>query len=32
MDLVEALAKDPDLDGFEGIGIVVQAYQKRCPM
>ena len=31
MDLVEALAKDPDLDGFEGIGIVVQAYQKRCP-
>lgn len=31
MDLVEALANDPDLDGFEGIGIVVQAYQKRCP-
>ncbi|PRP71335.1 trifunctional transcriptional regulator/proline dehydrogenase/L-glutamate gamma-semialdehyde dehydrogenase [Chromobacterium amazonense] len=31
MDLVEALADDPDLKGFEGIGIVVQAYQKRCP-
>ncbi|MEO2215911.1 trifunctional transcriptional regulator/proline dehydrogenase/L-glutamate gamma-semialdehyde dehydrogenase [Chromobacterium vaccinii] len=31
MDLVEALANDPDLNGFEGIGIVVQAYQKRCP-
>ena len=31
LDLVEALANDPDLDGFEGIGIVVQAYQKRCP-
>ena len=31
MDLVEALAHDPDLKGFEGIGIVVQAYQKRCP-
>ncbi|WP_440029782.1 trifunctional transcriptional regulator/proline dehydrogenase/L-glutamate gamma-semialdehyde dehydrogenase [Chromobacterium amazonense] len=31
MDLVEALANDPDLKGFEGIGIVVQAYQKRCP-
>ncbi|RKQ57095.1 L-proline dehydrogenase /delta-1-pyrroline-5-carboxylate dehydrogenase [Vogesella indigofera] len=31
LDLIEALANDPDLDGFEGIGIVVQAYQKRCP-
>ncbi|OHX14377.1 trifunctional transcriptional regulator/proline dehydrogenase/L-glutamate gamma-semialdehyde dehydrogenase [Chromobacterium sphagni] len=31
MDLVEALANDPDLKDFEGIGIVVQAYQKRCP-
>ena len=31
MDLVEALANDPDLAGFDGIGIVVQAYQKRCP-
>ncbi|OQS11924.1 trifunctional transcriptional regulator/proline dehydrogenase/L-glutamate gamma-semialdehyde dehydrogenase [Chromobacterium violaceum] len=31
MDLVEVLANDADLNGFEGIGIVVQAYQKRCP-
>ncbi|OEZ61232.1 trifunctional transcriptional regulator/proline dehydrogenase/L-glutamate gamma-semialdehyde dehydrogenase [Duganella sp. HH105] len=31
LDLVEALAHDPELAGFEGIGIVVQAYQKRCP-
>ncbi|WP_215777104.1 trifunctional transcriptional regulator/proline dehydrogenase/L-glutamate gamma-semialdehyde dehydrogenase [Paludibacterium sp. B53371] len=31
LDLVEALARDPDLAGFKGIGIVVQAYQKRCP-
>lgn len=31
LDLIEALIKDPDLQGFKGIGIVVQAYQKRCP-
>ena len=31
LDMLEALAFDPDLDGFEGIGLVVQAYQKRCP-
>lgn len=31
LDLMEALAFDKDLDGFEGIGFVVQAYQKRCP-
>lgn len=31
LDLVEALALDADLAGFKGIGIVVQAYQKRCP-
>lgn len=31
LDLLEALARDPDLAGFEGIGYVVQAYQKRCP-
>ncbi len=31
LDLIEALAQDPDLAGFDGIGIVVQAYQKRCP-
>ncbi|SEO29427.1 L-proline dehydrogenase /delta-1-pyrroline-5-carboxylate dehydrogenase [Duganella sp. CF517] len=31
LDLMEALAYDPELAGFEGIGFVVQAYQKRCP-
>ncbi len=31
LDLIEALALDADLAGFKGIGIVVQAYQKRCP-
>ena len=31
LDLMEALAFDPDLEGFAGIGFVVQAYQKRCP-
>lgn len=31
LDLIEALAFDTDLAGFEGLGIVVQAYQKRCP-
>ncbi len=31
LDLLEALAFDGDLAGFDGIGFVVQAYQKRCP-
>ncbi|WP_028534804.1 bifunctional proline dehydrogenase/L-glutamate gamma-semialdehyde dehydrogenase PutA [Paludibacterium yongneupense] len=31
LDVIEALALDPDLAGFDGIGIVVQAYQKRSP-
>jgi len=31
LDLIEALAVDPDLAGFDGLGIVIQAYQKRCP-
>jgi RHH-type proline utilization regulon transcriptional repressor/proline dehydrogenase/delta 1-pyrroline-5-carboxylate dehydrogenase len=31
LDMIEALALDPDLAGFNGIGIVVQAYQKRAP-
>jgi RHH-type proline utilization regulon transcriptional repressor/proline dehydrogenase/delta 1-pyrroline-5-carboxylate dehydrogenase len=31
LDLIEALAFDPELAGFEGLGIVIQAYQKRCP-
>ncbi len=31
LDLMEALAFDEQLSGFDGIGFVVQAYQKRCP-
>ncbi|WP_181708092.1 trifunctional transcriptional regulator/proline dehydrogenase/L-glutamate gamma-semialdehyde dehydrogenase [Chthonobacter rhizosphaerae] len=31
LDLLEALCFDPDLKGWNGIGFVVQAYQKRCP-
>ena len=31
LDLMEALAFDPDLAGFQGLGYVVQGYQKRCP-
>ncbi len=32
LDLLEALALDPDLAGWDGLGFVVQAYGKRCPM
>jgi RHH-type proline utilization regulon transcriptional repressor/proline dehydrogenase/delta 1-pyrroline-5-carboxylate dehydrogenase len=32
LDLLEALALDPDLVGWQGLGFVVQAYGKRCPM
>jgi RHH-type proline utilization regulon transcriptional repressor/proline dehydrogenase/delta 1-pyrroline-5-carboxylate dehydrogenase len=32
LDLLEALATDPDLAGWNGLGFVVQAYGKRCPM
>ncbi len=31
LDLLEALALDPDLAGWDGIGFVLQAYGKRCP-
>jgi RHH-type proline utilization regulon transcriptional repressor/proline dehydrogenase/delta 1-pyrroline-5-carboxylate dehydrogenase len=31
LDMLEALAFDPSFAGFDGIGLVVQAYQKRCP-
>ncbi|MGS0741735.1 trifunctional transcriptional regulator/proline dehydrogenase/L-glutamate gamma-semialdehyde dehydrogenase [Glaciimonas sp. GG7] len=31
LDLMEALAFDPELAGFQGLGYVVQGYQKRCP-
>ncbi|MDZ7786797.1 MAG: bifunctional proline dehydrogenase/L-glutamate gamma-semialdehyde dehydrogenase PutA [Halofilum sp. (in: g-proteobacteria)] len=29
MDVLEALATDPDLSGWDGLGIAIQAYQKR---
>ncbi len=31
LDLLEALACDSDLAGWNGIGLVIQAYGKRCP-
>jgi len=31
LDLIEALAFDPDLAQYDGLGVVVQAYQKRSP-
>jgi len=31
LDILEALALDPDLAGWNGLGFVVQAYGKRCP-
>ncbi|WP_439596286.1 trifunctional transcriptional regulator/proline dehydrogenase/L-glutamate gamma-semialdehyde dehydrogenase [Falsiroseomonas sp.] len=31
LDLLEALCLDPQLAGWNGIGFVVQAYQKRAP-
>ncbi|WP_408586007.1 trifunctional transcriptional regulator/proline dehydrogenase/L-glutamate gamma-semialdehyde dehydrogenase [Novosphingobium sp.] len=32
LDLLESLALDPDLAGWNGLGFVIQAYGKRCPM
>ncbi len=31
LDLLERLCFEPELRGFDGIGFVIQAYQKRCP-
>ena len=31
LDILEMLAFDPDLAGWDGLGFVVQAYGKRCP-
>ena len=31
LDLLERLCREPSLVGWDGIGFVVQAYQKRCP-
>ncbi|GAA5236146.1 trifunctional transcriptional regulator/proline dehydrogenase/L-glutamate gamma-semialdehyde dehydrogenase [Verticiella sediminum] len=31
LDLLEALCKEPELAGWNGIGFVIQGYQKRAP-
>ena len=31
LDILESLAIDPDLAGWDGLGFVVQSYGKRCP-
>ncbi|OZI55257.1 trifunctional transcriptional regulator/proline dehydrogenase/L-glutamate gamma-semialdehyde dehydrogenase [Bordetella genomosp. 5] len=31
LDLLEMLCFEPELQGWKGIGFVIQAYQKRCP-
>ncbi|MGU3327565.1 trifunctional transcriptional regulator/proline dehydrogenase/L-glutamate gamma-semialdehyde dehydrogenase [Methylobacterium mesophilicum] len=31
LDILETLASDPGLAGWDGLGFVVQAYGKRCP-
>ncbi|MCJ2020982.1 trifunctional transcriptional regulator/proline dehydrogenase/L-glutamate gamma-semialdehyde dehydrogenase [Methylobacterium sp. E-065] len=31
LDILERLALDPELAGWDGLGFVVQAYGKRCP-
>ncbi len=32
LDLLQSLAEDPALDRWNGLGFVVQAYGKRCPL
>lgn len=32
LDLLQSLAEDPALGGWDGLGFVVQAYGKRCPL
>ena len=31
LDILEALCFAPELSGWDGMGFVIQAYQKRCP-
>ncbi|MBC7601173.1 MAG: trifunctional transcriptional regulator/proline dehydrogenase/L-glutamate gamma-semialdehyde dehydrogenase [Ramlibacter sp.] len=31
LDLLERLCFEPELKGWDGLGFVIQAYQKRCP-
>ncbi len=30
LDIIDALARDPDLSGWDGFGVVAQAYQRRA--
>ncbi|WP_072379687.1 bifunctional proline dehydrogenase/L-glutamate gamma-semialdehyde dehydrogenase PutA [Novosphingobium sp. NDB2Meth1] len=32
LEILELLARGPSLSGWQGLGFVIQAYQKRCPM
>ncbi len=32
LDVIEAVFTDADLDGWDGFGVAVQAYQKRAPL
>lgn len=32
LDVIERVFRDPDLDGWDGFGVAVQAYQKRAPL
>ncbi|MEG3165315.1 trifunctional transcriptional regulator/proline dehydrogenase/L-glutamate gamma-semialdehyde dehydrogenase [Sphingomonas sp. PB2P19] len=32
LDLLQSLAEDPALEDWDGLGFVVQAYGKRCPL
>ncbi len=32
LELLERLCHEPSLAGWDGIGFVIQAYQKRCPL
>ena len=31
LDVIEAVLSNPGLKGWDGFGVVVQAYSKRCP-
>lgn len=31
LELLDRLAREPELGGWRGLGLAVQAYQKRCP-
>jgi len=31
LDLLQALCEDPAMEGWNGIGFVIQAYSRRCP-